>query len=232
MGAINQHVEMLTHLTSLMHHKDLLKHEFHGIFELILHVNELPMDVLAHTKLKDAKQTIKTRMYKCPQKFHEAWGTLIQKHLDAGQIRLFSSSWASTAFIIPKADPTVLLCWVNDYRQLNANTIINSHPLPQVDDILNNCAKGKIWATIDMTDSFIQTKMHPDDIPLTAVSTLFSLYEWLIMPWASEMCPQSTNARWLLCFENTLGKSAMSIWTISSFGQIPSTSTTTMCKPS
>jgi len=35
---------------------------------------------------------------------------------------------------------------------------------------------------INMTDSFFQTRMHPDDIPLTAVSTLFGLYEWLVMP--------------------------------------------------
>ena len=36
----------------------------------------------------------------------------------------------------------------------------DSHPLPQVDDILADCSKGKIWAMIDMTDSFFQTKVH------------------------------------------------------------------------
>ena len=78
---------------------------------------------------------------------------------------------------------------MNDYRQLNANSIINSHPLPQVDNILNDCAKGNIWAIIDMTDSFFQTKMHPDDVLLTAVSTLFSLYEWLVMPMGLRNAP-------------------------------------------
>lgn len=83
-GASNQCVEMLTHLTELMHHKDLLKAEFHEIFVLIPHVNKLPTDVQACIKLKNAKQTIKMRMYQCPRKFREAWGILIQKHLDAG----------------------------------------------------------------------------------------------------------------------------------------------------
>jgi len=76
-------------------------------------------------------------------------------------------------FIIPKVDPLVLPCWVNNFQQLNTNTIIGSHPLPWVDNILNNCAKGKIWAMIDMADSFFQTCMHPEDVYLTAVSTLF-----------------------------------------------------------
>ena len=179
----NQPTCQNTHtLTELMHHKDLLKAEFHEIFVLIPHVNKLPTDVQACIKLKNAKQTIKMRMYQCPRKFREAWGILIQKHLDAGWIRLSSSSWASSASIILKADPMVLPHWVNDYRQLNANTVIDSHPLLQVNDILNDYAKGKIWATIDMTDSFFQTKMHPDDIPLTAVSTPFGPYEWLVMP--------------------------------------------------
>jgi len=55
------------------------------------------------------------------------------------------------------------------------------HPLPQIDDILNNCVKGKIWATIDMTNSFFQTQMHPDHIHFTAVTTLLGLYKWLVM---------------------------------------------------
>ena len=42
--------------------------------------------------------------------------------------------------------------------------------------------KGKIWSTINMTNSFFQTKMHPDDVHLTAVNMPFGLYEWLVMP--------------------------------------------------
>jgi hypothetical protein len=110
------------------------------------------------------------------------WQTLIQQHLDAGHIHPSSSPHASPAFIILKSDPLVLPWWVNDYHQLNRNTIANSHPLPRIDDILNDCTKGKIWATIDMTNSFFQTYMHPNDIPLTAVSMPFGLFKWMVMP--------------------------------------------------
>jgi len=83
-SAIKQCMETLTHLAELMYHEDLLKAKFCEIFKPILHVNELPIDIQACIKLKNTKQTIKTQTYQCPQKFHEAWGIFLQKHLDPG----------------------------------------------------------------------------------------------------------------------------------------------------
>jgi hypothetical protein len=83
---------------------------------------------------------------------------------------------------VPKADAGVLPHWINDYCQLNANTIMDSHPLPHVDDILANAGQGKIWSKLDMIDSFFHTKMDPNSSHLTAVTTPLGLYEWLVMP--------------------------------------------------
>jgi hypothetical protein len=186
---IKQRIEVLSLQEKFVSlEKDFLT-EFKDVFEPLPHVDKLPRNVTARIKLKDAEQTIKTRTYACPRKFREAWQTLIQQHLDAGRIRPSSSPHASPAFIIPKADTSVLPRWVNDYRQLNRNTVTDSHPLPRIDDILNDCAKGKIWGTIDMTNSFFQTRMHPDDIPLTAVSTPFGLFEWMVMPMGLRNAP-------------------------------------------
>jgi hypothetical protein len=68
------------------------------------------------------------------------------------------------------------------HQALNANTVTDSHPLPRVDDILADCSKAKIWSVIDMTNSFFQMRVHPDDVHLTAVTTPLGLYEWLAMP--------------------------------------------------
>ena len=74
--------------------------------------------------------------------------------------------------MIPKADQLVVPHWVNNYCILNSNTIVDAHPLLCVNDILMDCGKGKIWLKPDMTNSFFQTLVHPDDVPLTAVTTL------------------------------------------------------------
>lgn len=91
--------------------------------------------------------------------------------------------------MIPKADPKALPHWVCNYRQLNENTVPDNFPLLQIDYILTDCAKGKIWGTIDMTDSFFQTRMHKEDIWKTAVSTPLGTYEWRVMPMGFQNAP-------------------------------------------
>ena len=91
--------------------------------------------------------------------------------------------------MIPKMDPLAVPHWVNDYRILNLNTILDAHPLPRIDNILADCGKGRVWSKLNMTNSFFQTLVHSDDVPLTAVSTPFGLYEWLVMPMGLKNAP-------------------------------------------
>ena len=60
--------------------------------------------------------------------------------------------------------------------------MLDAHQLPHDDDILVDCAKGKFWSKLNITNSFFQTLVHPDDVPLMAVTTPFRLYEWVVMP--------------------------------------------------
>jgi len=205
-GAIRDHIEILTNKDALLKCKKKIKSEFKGIFEPIPHIDELPTNIVAEIRLKEAEKTIKTRTYPSPRKYKEAWQILIQQHLDAGRIRPSSSPCASPAFIVLKANPNVLPCWVNNYHQLNKNMVMGSHPLPHIDDILNDCAKEKIWATIDMTNSFFQTRMHPDHIPLTAVTTPLGLYEWLIMPMGLKNVPAIHQRHITLALRQYIGK--------------------------
>ena len=122
---------------------------------------------------------------------------------DANWIRLLNSKHALPSFLTLKADSMVLPCWVNNYCVLNSNTILDSYPLPHVGGILADCMKRKIWSQLDMTNSFFQTHVHPDDICLTVITTLFGLYEWMVMPVTekctsyppvlNECCPKTSN---------------------------------------
>lgn len=158
-----------------------IKKEYKDVFCPISHISELPTSETACIQLKNAYEVISKRQYNIPHQFHENFAKLIQQCLDTSFIQPSSSSYMSPSFIIPKADPTALLRWVCDYRQFNANTVLDNFTLPRVDDILADCAKGKIWVTIDMNDSFFQTHMHLNDIHKTAVTTPFGNYEWCMM---------------------------------------------------
>jgi hypothetical protein len=179
---------------------------FADIFAPIPHLEELPTDVYCQIHLKDASQSIHTHSYSTPRKYRDAWKTLIQQHLDAGRIQPSNSAHTSPAFLVPKSDQVVLPRWVNDYRMLNANTVLDAHPLPRVDDILADCAKGKIWSKLDMTNSFFQTRVHPDDVHLTAVSTPFGLFEWLAMPMGLRNSPPIHQRRVTAALRDLIGK--------------------------
>lgn len=66
---------------------------------------------------------------------------------------------------------------------------MDSYLLPHIDDILNDCAKGKIWGTIGMTNSFFQMRMHPDHVHLMAVNMPWGLDEWLVRPMGLKNAP-------------------------------------------
>ena len=204
-GAVRECIKMLAIQESLLKRENKLKAEFKPVFEPIPHVDKLLQDVVAEIHLKDAEKTIKSCSYPSPRKYKEAWQILIQQHLDAGRIRPSSSPCASPAFIVPKANPNVLPRWVNNYHQLNENTVTNSHPLPRIDDILSNCAKGKIWATIDMTNSFFQTRMNPEHIHLTVVNTPLGLYKWLVMPMGLKNAPTIHQRRVTAALRHLIG---------------------------
>lgn len=206
LAAVRTRIETLAASERLQRLGTQLVDEFKDVFEPLPHVKDLPSEVYCTIQLKDANRRIATRSYGTPRKYKQAWETLIQEHLAAGRIRPSNSAHASPAFLIPKADPTALPRWVNDYRTLNANTVLDSHPLPRVDDVLADCAKGKIWSKMDMTNSFFQTRMHPDDVHLTAVTTPLGLYEWLVMPMGLRNAPSIHQRRVTAALRQYIGK--------------------------
>jgi len=205
-AAVRAHIKVLADKERLLLLDSGLRTEYKDVFDPLPHYDDLSTDVYCKVNLKDASKTITMWSYSCPRKYRDAWKTLIQQHLDAGRIRPSSLEYASPAFIIPKSDPQVLPRWVNDYRQINSNTITDSYPLPRVEDILADAGRGKIWSKMDMTNSFFHTRMHPDSIHLTAITTPFGLYEWMVMPMGLHNSPPIHQRRVVNALRELIGK--------------------------
>jgi len=57
-----------------------------------------------------------------------------------------------------------------------------------------------------MTNSFFQTRVHLDDVHLTAISTPFGLYEWPVMPMGGCNAPATHQRRMTAALRHLIGK--------------------------
>ncbi|KAH9131277.1 hypothetical protein LEN26_007781 [Aphanomyces euteiches] len=123
---------------------------------------------------------IKQAPYRVSQREGEIMEAEIQQYLGLGLIRPSTSPWASPVLMIRKPDGPIRFCI--DYRRLNEVTIMDSYPLPRIDDLLDVLGNAKYFSTMDVASGYWNVRMEEDSIPKTAFTCKFGLYEWLVMP--------------------------------------------------
>jgi hypothetical protein len=64
---------------------------------------------------------------------------------------------------------------------LNAVTIKNKYPLPCIDILFDQLAGARVFSKVDLCSGYHQIKIRPEDVPKTAFSTRYGLYEYLVM---------------------------------------------------
>ena len=76
-----------------------------------------------------------------------------------------------------------------DYRPLNTITVKNKYPLPRIDILFDQYLRAKVFSKIDWRSGYHQIKIRSEDVPKTAFSTRYGLYEYLIMSFGLTNAP-------------------------------------------
>jgi hypothetical protein len=111
----------------------------------------------------------------------------LKKLLEQGFVRPSASPWGSPVLFVEKKDGTKRMCI--DYRTLNSMTIKNKYPLPRIKDLLDRLKKAKFFSKIDLRSGYHQMKIREQDIPKTAFTTRYSLYEFVVVSFGLTNAP-------------------------------------------
>ena len=105
----------------------------------------------------------------------------VQQKLASGVIRPSNSPWASPVVMAKKKDVSLRFCV--DFRQFNAASVKDDHPLPRIDDLLGALHGARWFSTLDLKSGYWQVPIMERDKEKTAFRTSSGqLYEFNQVP--------------------------------------------------
>ena len=152
-----------------------------------------PNDPLGRTTLAEHpidtgdSRPVKQRPYRIPVHLNAVVNNQVNDMLERGIIRASNSPWSSPIVLAPKKDGDYRFCV--DFRRVNSVTKKDAHPMPRIDEILDQLGGARYFSTLDLASGYWQVPLRAEDMEKTAFSVGADHYEFTVMPFGLTNAP-------------------------------------------
>lgn len=178
-----------------IHHEDkdieTLINENQSLFGPVSNSGIIETNVRAEIRTS-TDEPIYTKSYPYPIHLKSEVEKQIAQMLKDGIIRPSRSPYNSPLWIVakkPKPNGEKQYRIVIDFKRLNAVTISDAYPIPDINSTLSSLGNSKFFTTLDLTSGFHQIRMKEKDIEKTAFSTNNGKFEFIRLPFGLKNAP-------------------------------------------
>ena len=148
---------------------------------------------MQHNIFLTTERPIHIKQFRLPWEYRDHINTFVDELLRKGCIQMSKSPYNAPIFSVQKPHGGGLRV-VQDFRQLNENTIPDKYSIREISDCIDEIGrrKSRVFSSLDLTSGFWQLQLDPASRECTAFTVPGrGRYEWVTMPMGLHGTPAS-----------------------------------------
>jgi hypothetical protein len=159
---------------------DRMKNQYPKVFEGLGKLRDRQVQLAIDPKARPIAQPLRRTPFALRAKVEEKIKELIES--DVIEEATEPSEWVSPVVIVPKPNQKDIRMCI-DMCRVNQAILRHRHPIPTVEEILQDLTGGKIFSKLDLKYGYHQLELHPDSRQITTFVTHCGLYHYKRLCW-------------------------------------------------